>query len=248
MFLVAFQGQLKMKTRYVINVHGTPRTVLSVLETKDGTLNIHVPSGSKVYSAPTLDEMIAVSDHTLFENCAKHISIHPSNDHGSLTTIKRTIEYSERPADNKETGHHYTSGIKQDDQFVPVLFRVCGDLSAPRYLTKIKAGDQVISLGSYDPTQSQLRLMVVCSSSTKSFPQDPEQPRNQREDKFNHFTLALLWSYLGQPSHPQAIDLFLQTKRQVTPMRGLIWQEIYNLYNDLDLNHALRYIQQLCVK
>ena len=75
-----------------------------------------------------------------------------------------------------------------------------------------------------------------------------EQPRNQREDKFNHFTLTLLWSFLGQPSHPQAIDLLLQTKNQDTPMRGLIWQEIYNLYNDLDLNHALRYIHQLGVK
>ena len=237
-----------MKTRYVINVHGIPRTVLSVLETKDGTLNIHVPSGSKAYSAPTLDEMIAVSDHTLFENCVKHISIHPSHHHPSLTTIKRTVEYPDRLADNNETGHHYTTGIKQDDQFVPVLFRVCGDLSAPRYLTKVKAGDQVISLGSYDPAQNQLRLMVVCSSSTKSFPQDPEQPRNQREDHFTNFTLTFLWSYLNQPSHPQAIDLFLQTQSQETPMRGLIWQEIYNLYNDLNLHHALRYIQQLGVE
>ena len=90
--------------------------------------------------------------------------------------------------------------------------------------------------------------MVVCSSSTKSFPQEPEQPRNQREDKFSYFTLTLLWSYLGQPSHPQAIDLFLQTKNQDTPMRGLMWQEIYNLYNDLDLNHALRYLQRLGVE
>ena len=237
-----------MKTRYVINVHGTTRTVFSVHEAKDGTLLITVPSGSKAYSAPTLDEIIAVSDQTLYENCAKHISIHPSPDSQILTTIKRTIEYPDRPAENKETGHHYTTGIKQDDQFVPVLFRVCGDLSAPRYLTKIKAGEAIINLGSYDPAEGQLRFMLICSRNTKSFLQDPEQPRNQREDKFSHFTLTLLWSYLGQPSHQQAIDLFLQTPSQDTPMSGLVWQQIYNLYNDLDLNHALRYLHHLGVE
>ncbi len=82
-----------MKTRYVINVQGTPRTVISVHETKAGTLLITYPSGSKAYSAPTLNEMIAVSDYTLYENCAKHISIHPSPESQTLTTIKRTIEY-----------------------------------------------------------------------------------------------------------------------------------------------------------
>lgn len=234
-----------MKTRYVIDVQGKPRTAVSVLETNDGSLNIHVAGGSKAYTAPTLGDLIAVSDHTLFEKCSKHISIHPSLDSQTLTSIKRTINYPDRPADNTETGHHYSTGIKQDNQFVPALFRVCGDMSAPRYLSKIKASERVISLGTYKPATDQLRLMLVCSSKNKSFPIDPEQARNHLETKFTHFTLTLIWSYLNQPSHPQAIDLFLQTQSQQTPMRGLAWQEIYNLYNDLNLIHALKYLEHL---
>lgn len=236
------------KTRYVIDYQGSIRTLFSVVETNDGSLNIHVPSKGMAYSAPTLSELIAVSDQTLFENCSKHISIHPSPDSSTLTTIKRTIEYRDRPQENTETGHHYSTGIKQDNQFIPVLFRVCGDLSLPRYLTTPSKADTIINLGQYDPSKSQLKLMAVCSNKNRSFPKDPEQPRNFREDKFTHFTLTLLWSFLGQPSHPHAIDFFLQTLNKETPMRGLVWQEIYNLYNDLDLKHALNYLSQLGIK
>ncbi|WP_438980105.1 hypothetical protein [Polynucleobacter sp.] len=236
------------KVRYVIDIQGSPRTIFSITEKNDGSLLLTVPGGSKAYSASTLAEMIAISDQTLLENCHKHISIHPSPISPTLTSIKRTIEYQERPENNQETSHHYSTGIKQDNQFIPVLFRICGDLSAQRYLVAPKDSDQIISLGAFDPSKSQLKLMVVCSGIDKSFPQDPEQPRNRREDKFNHFTLTLIWSYLGQPSHPQAIDFFLQTKDRNTPMRGLVWQEIYNLYNDLDLTHALQYLKELNIE
>ena len=236
------------KIRYVIDYQGSLRALFSVMETKDGSLNIQAPGKGMAYSAPTLNELIAVSDKTLFENCSKHISIHPSLDSPILTTIKRTTKYKDRPQYSIETGHHYSTGIKQDNQFIPILFRVFGDLSLPRYLSKPDKSDVVINLGAFNPEKSQLRLMVVCSNTNKSFPIDPEQPRNHQERKFTHFTLTLIWSFLGQPSHSQAIDFFLQTKNQDTPMRGLVWEEIYNLYNDLNLTHALNYLEKLGIK
>ena len=229
----------RMKTRYVIDVCGSPRTVFGVHETRGGDLNIHITSGGRAYSAPTFGELVAVCDESKFQECEKHISIHASKKSQAVNVIKRTQKFP----DWKEELCQVTTGIKQDNLFVPVLFRICGDLSRDRYQLPAKCADRIESLGAYEPNQGQLRFMVVCSRLRTSFPKDEEHPSNMKEVNFANFTLTVIWSFLNKPSHPQAIDFFLSTKAEIGPIRGLHWFEIYNLYTNLYMTHAQEYFK-----
>lgn len=233
-----------MKTRFTVDINANPRTVLGIRELSSGDLNIHITGGGKAYSAPTIEDLIAVNDETLFEECEKHISIHTSLRSQTDNVIKRTHEYPNRSINNKEIGYHFTTGIKQDNLFVPVLFRIAGDLSRDRYEIAGNSHDSLISLGSYNPKAGQLRFMLVVSSPNTKFPQDIEHPTNLIDKRFSHFRVSVLWSYLNLPSHPHAIDFFLETSNTAGSMRGFHWQEIYNLYTDLNMQHAAEYIKQ----
>ena len=228
-----------MKTRFVIDVGNSPRTVFSVHETRGGDLNIHITSGGRAYSAATLGELVAVCDDSKAEDCEKHISVHASKKSATVNVIKRTQTFPNRA----ESLCQVTTGIKQDDLFVPVLFRISGDLSRDRYQLPVRCVDRLESLGAYEPSQGQLRFMVVCSRRGTSFPQDEEHPSNMKEVNFDNFTLTVLWSYLNRSSHPQAIDFFLSTNKEAGPVRGLQWFEIYNVYTDLYMAHAQEYFR-----
>lgn len=228
-----------MKTRFVIDVGGSPRTVFGVNETPSGDLNIHITSGGRAYSAPTLGELVAVCDESKFEECDKHISVHGTRNNPEVNFIKRTQAFPDRA----DFLYHVTTGIKQDNLFVPVLFRVCGDLSRDRYQLPVRCADRLESLGAYEPSQGQLRFMIVCSRSATSFPKDEEHPSNMTGISFKNFRLTVIWSFLNKLSHPQAIDFFLSTKPETGPVRGLHWYEIYNLYADLYMTHAQEYFE-----
>ncbi|WP_432731291.1 hypothetical protein [Variovorax sp. W6] len=228
-----------MKTRFVIEVEDSPRTMFSVHETRGGDLNIHITGGGRAYSAATLGELVAICDESKAEFCEKHISVHASKKSASVNVIKRTQTFPNREV----TECQVTTGIKQDDLFVPVLFRVCGDLSRDRYQLPARCNDRLEPLGRYDPIEGQLRFMVVCSRRGTSFPKDDEHPSNVKEVKFDGYTLTVIWSFLDRASHPQAVDFFLSTNKETGPIRGLQWFEIYNVYTDLYMAHAQEYFR-----
>jgi hypothetical protein len=229
----------RMKTRFTISVNGSNRTVFAARETRGGDLNIHITSGGRAYSAPTFGDLVAVCDESKFEDCENHISVHASRESSAVNLIKRTQTFPDRTEDLCQV----TTGIKQDNLFVPVLFRVCGDLSRDRYQLPVKCADQLESLGAYEPSQGQLRFMAVCSRRGTSFSKDEEHPSNVKEVHFENFTLTVIWSFLNKPSHQQAIDFFLSTKAETGTIRGLHWYEIYNLYTDLYMAHAQEYFK-----
>jgi hypothetical protein len=226
-----------MRTRFVINVSGTPRTVFNVFQRNNGELNVHITSGGRAYSSPVLKNLVAIADDSAFEECEKHISVHTSPNSQNVNVIKRTLTFKDR----KEEVLQVTTGIKRDNLFVPVFFRACGDQSRERYLLPAACPDNLVSLGQYDPARDQLRFMAVCSRRGTSFPKDEEHPSNLIQVEFSNFTLTVIWSCLNQPSHPQAIDFFVGTQRETGPMRGLEWFEIYNLYTEINMTHAQEY-------
>ncbi len=234
-----------MKIRFVINVENQPRTVFGIQETKNGDLNIHTTRGGKRYSAPTMNGLVAVSDEALFEECNTHISVHTSSNSDEHTVVKRTYDYRKRLKENLDIGYQFTTGLKKDNLFIPIIFRIAGDLSRERYKLPQGCKDILINLGSYDPKSDQLRLMVLVSNPSTQFPQWNEHASNYLEYNFSNFRLTVLWSYLNLPSHPQAIDFFLETLQESGPIKGFKWGDIYNLYNDLNINHANSYVQRL---
>ena len=227
--------------RFVAKVQDALRTVFAIGEQPISfDLNIHITSGGRAYIADTLFDLVAVADETLYEECDRHITIHGSPKSANVNVIKKTLEFPHRePLSEVQV----TTGIKRDDKFVPILFRVCGDPSRDRYLLPSGCPDELVPLADFDPSRDQLRFMVVASRRGTSFPQDKEHPSNVLERQFNHFTLTVIWSFFNRPSHAQAIDFFLKTKKETGPIRGFEGWEIYNLYTDLYMAHADEYFR-----
>jgi hypothetical protein len=230
-----------MKKRFTINVDGSQRTVLSVLENPNNLdLNFHITGGGATYTADSLKELVAGAEEEDCVRSEKHITVHNSPQSLNNNVIKRTITYSEQILD---TAVQVTGAIKTDNLYTPVIFRVCGDLSRDRYALPESCDDEIISLGDYDPGRDQLRFMVVVSSLDKPFEADIEHPSNDIAVNFQNFSITLIWSYLNQPSHPQAIDFFLSTTREGGPIAGFEWWQIYNLYTDLYMASASEYFE-----
>lgn len=228
-----------MKKRFTIDVDGSPRTVLSVLENPNNyDLNIHITGGGGTYSADSLKELVAGTEEENYESTEKHITVHNSLQSKENNVIKRTIEYPGRRLDSSV---QVTGAIKANKLYTPALFRVCGDLSRERYRTSKNHADDAISLGSYTPNKDQLRFMVVVSDVNHPFEPDIEHSSNDMVIVFEKFSVTLIWSYLNQPSHPHAIDFFLSTTKESGPIEGFEWWQIYNLYTDLYMASAREY-------
>lgn len=230
-----------MKKRITINVDGSPRTVLSILENPNSLdLNIHITGGGATYTADSLRDLVVGTKEEDYVRSEKHITVHNSPQSLNNNVIKRTVTYFDQRLD---TSVQVTGAIKADNLYTPAIFRVCGDLSRDRYALPEGCGDEFISLGAYDPSGDQLRFMVVVSGLDKPFEADIEHPSNHIAINFQSFTITLIWSYLNQPSHPQAIDFFLCTTREGGPIAGFEWWQIYNLYTDLHMANASEYFE-----
>ncbi len=228
-----------MKKRFIINVDGSPRTVLSIWGNPNNhDLNIHITGGGATYSSDSLKELVIGTEEENYIRSEKHITVHNSPKSQENNVIKRTIEYTEKEPD---TSVQVTGAIKTDNLYTPALFRVCGDLSRDRYEIPEDCNDEIISLGSYTPNKAQLRFMVVVSDIAKPFKPDIEHPSNDTLIQFQNFSVTLIWSYMNQPSHPHAIDFFLSTTRESGSIAGFEWWQIYNIYTDLYMASANEY-------
>jgi hypothetical protein len=232
------------KLRFVIKVGGTQRTVIAVRQIKNSDnnelfdLNIHTTSGGRAYKASTVGELVVTMDEANFRECDQHISVHCNARSDSTNTIKKSLIFGDKEIDSRV---QITTGIKQDNLFAPVLFMVCGDLSRDRYALPVDCDDEIIDIGELRPSRDQLRLMVVVSQKGKAFTFHEEHPSNLKTISLNNFNLTVIWSFLNAPSHPQAINFFIETTRDQGSMRGLDWWEIYNLYTDINMTHAAAY-------
>jgi len=230
------------KKRITINVNGASRTVLTIIENPNNyDLNFHITGGGATYKAKTLQELVSPIKPECFNKSDKYITVHNGTDSKKNNMIKRTINYLYKP---KETSVQVTGAIKTDNLFTPALFRICGDLRQKRYLSSInKANEEEISLGEYDPEKNQLRFMVVISDKNKPFMPNEEHPSNNLTLTYSCFSITLIWSYLNQPSHPQAIDFFLSTTNETGPIAGFDWWQIYNMYTDFHMASANEYFK-----
>ncbi|TDF58436.1 hypothetical protein [Cupriavidus sp. L7L] len=232
------------KIRVVIKVDGVQRTVIAVRQVRNSDnnelfdLNFHTTSGGRAYKASTFGELVATIDEANFRECDQHISVHCNAKSSSTNTIKKSLVFGDKSI---ESHVQITTGIKQDNLFVPAFFMVCGDLSRERFTIPVDCDDEIVDLGELRPNRDQLRLMAVVSQKGKEFTSNEEHPSNLRVISLKNFNLTLIWSFLNVRSHPQAINFFIGTTREQGAMRGLDWWEIYNLYTDMNMTHAAAY-------
>jgi hypothetical protein len=200
-------------------------------------LNIHTRSGQS-YSADNFDELIIGGDYADYVPTDVHISVHCNPRSGETNTVKRSIRSPGQPTTSRVL---VTTGIKKENKFVPILFRVCGDLSQDRFNLPSKCDDELVDLGNFDPAKYQLRFMLVLSASGKSFDYDREHPSNCIQHPLKDFNLTILWSYFNFPARPHGINYFMYSKADTGTVSGYDWWEVYNQYTDFYHMYAARY-------
>ncbi|MDE0922394.1 hypothetical protein, partial [Aurantimonas coralicida] len=154
-----------MRTRFLIDVCGQPRALFSVREIRNRQdpaftdLNIHFSGGGRSKPGKDLSELLLPGNEDAYRQADTHFSVHANPCRPLTNTITRRLTLR---GDGKgtETGSILISTGIKSGLIVPILFRICGDLSSVRFDVRDDATDQ-ISLGSFDPSRDQLRFMVA---------------------------------------------------------------------------------------
>ncbi|WP_261302915.1 hypothetical protein [Paenibacillus andongensis] len=232
--------------RFTIKTNGVLKTLFTVVELKSNDLNIQFP-GQKQVRIPkdTFQELINTDASEMYlPYRGQHISIHNSPQSVNTNTIKRTIEFTET---EKLPYYNITPGLKRDNLFVPVIFRVCGDFvdSSYNYIPKNKYHHIELPF-EFNPLSDQLRFMLVVSGNEREFHFDDEHPSNVYSERFNNFYITIIYSIFNRPSKQHSINMYLTTKQeQVIPPRGFECWEIYNLYTEMNTYYINHYFNQL---
>jgi len=88
----------------------------------------------------------------------------------------------------------HTTAIKQKTGITPIFARLCSSMSDESYLSKPRASDTVIDLGTFDPRWFTLQFAVFLGSKQTDFPV-PSAASVVRLD-FDQFRLFFIWSFL----------------------------------------------------
>jgi len=229
-------------TRFYINCDGIDKELFKVVETKnvnDKTcydLNISFKGLNKTLlleaTAKNFESLLDTTNYDDYKDTDKssHISVH-CNPGKETSTIKRTYQFTNG---EKKTLVQVTPGIKRDKLFVPIVFRVCGDMKDEVY--RLKNQGHCVNLDvPYTTHNNQLRYMLVLSEKDIEFHYDMEHPSHLKRNNFRNFNLTIIYSFIQVPSPKQAINFNIQTKKEeYENLRGLDWWEVYNEYTLLN--------------
>ncbi|MCZ3380400.1 hypothetical protein [Rhizobium sp. AG207R] len=233
-----------MKVRFAVGANGQSKQLFSIRQVKNSgdksvtDLNLHFRGGGRSRFATTFDELVKPADPSKYVSAEQHLSIH-ANPGRDTNTITRRLVLEEG---NAEAGKVLvTTGIKAG-LFVPILFKVCGDLSGDRHELP-KTTDKVLSFGDFNPERDQLRFMVILSAGGNRFPTDEEHPTNSMSVSFQDYEVTVLWSYFNFAAPPHALNVAPFSTEETGVVPGYQWQEVYNLYTDLNMAYAEAYFR-----
>lgn len=240
-----------MRTRFVIDVDGRTRSLFSVREVRNRhdpsmtDLNIHFSGGARSKFGQQLADLIQPGNEGEYRAAETHFSVHANPNSEVTNTITRRLTLREGGPEKEVGSVLVTTGIKSG-LFVPIVFRICGDLRSPRY--DIRGDDQdLIPLGALDPNRDQIRFMICIARAGQHFHFDDEHPSNLVTRNFTHYEIAVIWSYFNFPALPHAINLVPFTTVDLGAADGLEWWQVYNTYTDFNMAYANTYFTQFKV-
>lgn len=241
------------EVKFCVKVDNIDKELFRIKEVKGNTeLNITFNGGIKscivgkdVEKFGQLFHTEKVKEGNLMDR-SSHITVHANKNNNENNTIKRTVAYENDELKNV-TMVQVTPGIKRDNKFVPIIFRVSGDLRKEQFNLNKKENDIIEYLyDNFNQSSNQLRYMIVVSKSGMDFHFDEEHPSNILIHKFDNYNITVIYSVLNMKPLEQTISMTLKTKAEdYDHLRGYEWYEIYNLYTDFTLIHANEYFKEI---
>lgn len=240
------------EVKFCVKVNNIDKELFRIKEVKGNTeLNVTFNGGIKscivgkdVDEFKELFDSQKVKEGNLIDG-SSHITVHANKNNDENNTIKRTIAY-ENDELKDTTMVQVTPGMKRDNKFVPIIFRISGDLRKEQFNLKKKENDIIKYLYyNFEQSSNQLKYMIVVSKSDTDFHFDEEHPSNILAHKFKNFNITVIYSILNVKPLEQTISITFQTKAEdYDYLRGYEWYEIYNLYTDFTLIHANEYFKE----
>ena len=182
-----------------INVGNIPRKLFTVQERTSGDLTIVIKQAMRGARPGTFvaDGSVIVESHQ-----SVHLSPRiPEN------VIKYTLRYAD---DTKRESFVFTKAIKQKNAIACLRIRRCENRITSIYDYK---GDpaKIFSLGTYDPTSSQLIYMVGVSSSDRDFTLYGLPDFDHNSFIIGRFRVIVIWSFFMLPSNSSSTANFFRT-------------------------------------
>ncbi|MEH2485861.1 hypothetical protein [Bradyrhizobium sp. AZCC 2230] len=182
----------KTYLRFTIDVAGAPRTLLSVVQKRDGTVIVRPKADYGLRPAWSID--------TADRIFSQKYTIHPSvrSEIGINTIHSTTVLVSGK----KLEWRHLTKALKSGERYALLYVRRCANLEQLRYISKSPA-ENVVDLGGYDPTLYTLyyALFVGPPDMTLDVPNEAVlglgiHRFNARSYDLQNARLTMVWSFL----------------------------------------------------
>lgn len=238
--------------RFIIKANNRAVTLLKVKEVNNKNdnsykdLNITFPGRKKMYkplgTTGRLQELIVNENEESYSNLIdSHISVHCNPGKESIT-ISRKVLYENKL---KDSYIQVTPGVKRDKLYIPLMYRICGNMDNSDYQYNYDKSDRIIELPiSYNPYTDQLRFMLVVSERGRPFNQILDHPSLLYSATFSNFELTIIYSFFNKKSHKQSINYsFKTTRAQYEYLKGLENWEVYNFYTDCYMLYAEEYFR-----
>lgn len=228
-----------MPTRIVINSEGTLRCIGSIRERAHGDLLIDLRSNQllratgMLIGATSLDQTHGVGIREF------RYSVHMSRDSRlGINTIKLTnvLENGE-----ERTAVQMTSAIKQSNSFAGIYVRRCSNLLDDSYNLQ-RCDEPQIKLGEVNPLFT-LIFAVFVGPRDREFVLPPLSDGRFQQVKFREFSIVIMWTFMGAPSHESAMFGHVVTPPGNNPSRGLNEIDCLMLFHVYRENLKAEYIR-----
>jgi hypothetical protein len=238
--------------KFTIKVNGQEKLLFRIKEVNNSRkneykdLNITFPGRKKVFSSfgteNILKDLINATESNEYADFDEsHISVH-CNPGKDTITIKRTTKFNEK---NSISTCQVNPGTKRDQLFVPILFKIVGDIDDPFFNVDNSTDNLVNFQSEYNPKTDQLRFMLIVSNQNIAFKHNIEHPSNILSYQLNNFTITIIYSYFNQPAHKHSINIVpFTTPETFNNIRGLDWWEIYNQYTEINMMYINAYFEK----
>ncbi len=186
----------KPLTRFVVDIGGELKRLLSVRQVKQGGIILRTYCGS---FEPRNGRLLEVKT-------AKH-SIHPTDRSATgATLVHMTTEY----ADKSTKEYYLLTHAVRDGCFQPIYSRTVID---PRLTDTLQPHpkDKMVHLGGYDPANTSMHYTIWLSAARAAddFPLHPAY--SSAVCSFDRFSLSMVWGFTPVPSKEKGVMIHFMT-------------------------------------
>ena len=197
-----------------------------------------IVSGSpspKLAHVESLEKLFSLEPDA-YENLQnRYITIHTS--HGSpRTNVINHHDFVDKQQDRVQ--RHTSTGIKVEREFIPVTFKVSGDLGSEKNNFQRAPDYQVADINTENDS---LVWMLSVGPAGREFEFIEDHPSNLYQFDFGEFRFVFIWSLFNFPALKPTLEFKVLSRDEALALPGLENFDVYNHYTYLKCQYSKAY-------